>query len=190
MNCGGLSDGSTRRDVNEFDDPESRTKTMEATSSFGILGGWARSPTSLFVGELHWLKARFPRLHICITLTRTEPESMWQGDRGRANAALLKRFVPNLTQVPAYLCGPNEMMDSTRELLMSVGIPSERIKTEAFVSPVGNTEIKDVPLDLSSRNGKLNVTAKTNNVTSESKTKTLTFARSNLDVEISDDQSI
>lgn len=144
----------------------------------------------IFHDELHWLKARFPRLHICITLTRTEPESMWQGDRGRANAALLKRFVPNLTQVPAYLCGPNEMMDSTRELLMSVGIPSEQIKTEAFVSPVGNAEIKAVPLDLSSRNGKLNVTAKSTNVTSGSKTKTLTFARSNLDVEISDDQSI
>ena len=144
----------------------------------------------IFHDELQWLKARFPRLHICITLTRTEPESMWKGDRGRATAALIKRFVPNLNVVPAYLCGPNEMMDSTRELLMSVGIPSEQIKTEAFVSPVGNTEIKDVPSDLSIQIGKRNDIAKATDKTSERKTKTLTFARSGVDVEVSDDQSI
>ncbi len=144
----------------------------------------------IFHDELQWLKVRFQRLHICITLTRTEPESMWRGDRGRANAALLHRFVPNLTQVPAYLCGPNEMMDSTRELLMSVGIPSEQIKTEAFVSPIGSTEIKDIPPDLSSRNGKLGNIAESTSAVSIGKNTTLTFARSNLEVEVNDNQSI
>jgi ferredoxin-NADP reductase len=144
----------------------------------------------IFHDELQWLKARFPRLHICITLTRAEPESMWQGDRGRANAALLKRFVPNLTEVPAYLCGPNEMMDSTRELLLSVGIPRDQIKTEAFVSPAGSAENKEVPSDLSSGNGKLVTARESTSATSTNQAGTLTFARSNVDAEVDNSQSI
>lgn len=86
----------------------------------------------IFRDELRWLQSRHSNLHVCITLTRTEPQSMWTGNRGRANAELLTRVIPNLTQLPVYLCGPNEMMDATTELLITLGVPSSRIHTEAF----------------------------------------------------------
>jgi glycine betaine catabolism B len=89
----------------------------------------------IFKEELQSMQRRFPSLHLCITLTRTEPESMWQGELGRASGALLQRFVPGLTDMPVYLCGPNEMMEATRQLLIREGVPEQRIKTEAFVSP-------------------------------------------------------
>jgi len=89
----------------------------------------------IFHEEIEYLKSRFPRLHVCITLTRSDPQSMWQGERGRANASFLNKFVPNITKVPVYLCGPNDMMDATRDLLLIIGIPRDLIKTEAFVSP-------------------------------------------------------
>ena len=86
----------------------------------------------IFRDELQWLQSRHPNLHICITLTRPDSSSMWTGERGRATAELLTRVVPNLTQLPVYLCGPNEMMDATSELLISLGVPASTIHTEAF----------------------------------------------------------
>ncbi len=89
----------------------------------------------IFREEIEYLRHRYPRLHVCMSLTRAEPEGSWSGQRGRANAALLHRLVPNLSGVPVFLCGPNEMMDATRALLVSIGVPNEQVKTEAFVSP-------------------------------------------------------
>ena len=70
---------------------------------------------------------------------------MWSGDRGRATASLINRFVPELTQHPVYLCGPNEMMDVTRDLLIGMGVPSGQIQTEAFAarkeSPVSANQL-------------------------------------------------
>lgn len=86
----------------------------------------------IFRDELRWLQSRHPNLHVCITLTRTEPQSMWTGNRGRATAELMTRVIPNLAQLPVYLCGPNEMMDATTELLLQLGVPSSQIHTEAF----------------------------------------------------------
>ena len=57
---------------------------------------------------------------------------MWKGDRGRVTESLLKRFVPDLDRQPVYLCGPNEMMEATRSLLLGLGVPNSRIKTENF----------------------------------------------------------
>ena len=97
----------------------------------------------IFRDELRWLQSRYPNLHVCITLTRPDSNTMWTGDRGRATAELFNRFVPNLTQLPVYLCGPNEMMDATTGLLTTLGVPSTKIHTEAFVgkkSSVSNGE--------------------------------------------------
>jgi len=86
----------------------------------------------IFHDEIQWLKHRFPRLSVCQTLTRCAPDSMWKGDRGRVTESLLKRFVPDLDRQPVYLCGPNEMMEATRSLLLGLGVPNSRIKTENF----------------------------------------------------------
>lgn len=97
----------------------------------------------IFRDELQWLQSRYPNLHICVTLTRPDSNTMWTGGRGRATAELFNRFVPDLTQLPVYLCGPNEMMDATTELLITLGVPSTKIHTEAFVgkkSSVSNGE--------------------------------------------------
>jgi glycine betaine catabolism B len=94
----------------------------------------------IFRDELNLLQKRFPNLHMCPTLTRSDPTSGWQGEMGRASAALLKRFAPNHANIPVYLCGPDQMMESTRQLLRSVGVPEGSIHTEAFTSPFGAQE--------------------------------------------------
>jgi ferredoxin-NADP reductase/DMSO/TMAO reductase YedYZ heme-binding membrane subunit len=93
----------------------------------------ARTESDLiFYDEIQWLKNRFPNLNVCATLTRSTPESIWKGNCGRATESLLTEFVPSLTQIPIYLCGPNEMMDATRNLLKGIGVPAAHIKIEAF----------------------------------------------------------
>ena len=87
----------------------------------------------IFAGELEGLQRRFPNLHACVTLSGAGDAS-WAGDRGRISRALIERFVPNVTELPAYLCGPEPMMAETRRLLLDLGMPEARIKTEAFVS--------------------------------------------------------
>jgi glycine betaine catabolism B len=91
----------------------------------------------IFHDELQWLKGRFPRLHVCQTLTRCRPDSMWRGPRGRVTETLLGRFVPNLAGQPIYLCGPNEMMDATRSMLLGLGVANSQIKTEKFGAKKG-----------------------------------------------------
>lgn len=144
----------------------------------------------IFHDELCWLKKRFPKLHLCMTLTREELGSMWQGERGRANGALLTRFVPNLVHVPAFICGPDEMMNSTCELLKELGVPKEQIKTEAFVSPVGNTDKQDSSLGLAQ-----GIKASTNEIglstnTGNGRVTQLSFAKSGSNTTIDDDKTI
>ena len=91
----------------------------------------------IFHDELQWLKGRFPRLYVCQTLTRCRPDSMWRGARGRVTETLLRRFVPNLAGQPIYLCGPNEMMDATRSMLLGLGVANSQIKTEKFGAKKG-----------------------------------------------------
>jgi len=93
----------------------------------------------IFEAELGDLARRFPNLHVCHTLTRAASGDGWTGERGRITRALLERVVPDLARGPIYLCGPDEMMTATRELLLAMGLPESQLKTEAFVSPQPGT---------------------------------------------------
>ncbi len=137
----------------------------------------------IFHEEIDWLQSRFPQLHVCITLTRVESASMWSGERGRATESLLKRFVPNLLQVPVYLCGPNEMMDATQTLLESMGVPSQQINTEAFVSP-GVGSASDEATEPSES------IAANSAVSGSTDTVSIRFAKSNVQADISTDITI
>jgi len=98
----------------------------------------------IFADELERLQQRLPNFHVCVTLSGAEGAS-WLGERGRISRALIERFVPDVTRLPAYLCGPEPMMAETRQLLLGLGVPDAQIKTEAFISaPAASV---DVPAD-------------------------------------------
>ncbi|MFO1001298.1 MAG: FAD-binding oxidoreductase [Planctomycetaceae bacterium] len=146
----------------------------------------------IFRDELRWLQSRHHNLHVCITLTRTEPQSKWAGNRGRASAELITRVIPNLTQLPVYLCGPNEMMDHTTELLIQLGVPSSQIHTEAFAgkkSLATNAEASNISREESSP---VNFGA-TSTSTSQQTAKgrdTIRFSRSGHSTQVDADMSI
>jgi glycine betaine catabolism B len=88
----------------------------------------------VFDSELDYLRARFPKLHVLVTLT-DEPDAAWTGARGRISADALRGFIPDFTHGPVMVCGPDPMMTATRALLVGMGIPDAEIHQEAFVSP-------------------------------------------------------
>jgi ferredoxin-NADP reductase len=147
----------------------------------------------IFRDELRWLQSRHPNLHVCITLTRIESHSMWTGNRGRATAELMTRVIPNLTQLPVYLCGPNEMMDATTESLLQLGVPSSQIHTEAFSGkkslPV-NAETGTVPpVESTPVMSPATLTAMTKQ-TAKSGMATIRFSRSGHSTQVDADMTI
>ena len=87
-----------------------------------------------FRPELEQLEARFPNLHVTVTLTRGG-SGEWKGERGRITPEMLKRAVPNIASRRVHICGPTEMTDPTRRMLVGLGVPETAIHYEAFTSP-------------------------------------------------------
>ncbi|TMQ10379.1 MAG: 2Fe-2S iron-sulfur cluster binding domain-containing protein [Deltaproteobacteria bacterium] len=108
----------------------------------------------IFREELAHLEARFPNLHVRVTLTG-DPETPWDGPRGQISRAMIDSFVPDLGRGPILLCGPDAMMAAMRRLFVDeLGVPDAEVLQEAFVSPpstVSDDESGSVvaaPLDL------------------------------------------
>jgi predicted ferric reductase len=72
-----------------------------------------------------------PRLHLVHVLSKAG--DTWSGERGHINRALIeKQFIGDLRDKTFYLCGPPSMMTVTMSILLDLGIPSHRIRSERF----------------------------------------------------------
>jgi ferredoxin-NADP reductase/DMSO/TMAO reductase YedYZ heme-binding membrane subunit len=103
----------------------------------------------VFREELAYLQARFPNLHVKITVS-ADPDAAWDGARGNITRELIEGFVPGLKKGPAMLCGPDPMMTAMRKLLVAIGVPDGEIHQEAFISPPAidmNAPVADEPLE-------------------------------------------
>lgn len=56
----------------------------------------------------------------------------WSGERGRVDAAMLRKHVPDLHGPIYYLSGPEGMVKAMRALLMSLEVNEDAIRTEEF----------------------------------------------------------
>ncbi len=88
----------------------------------------AKTPNDIiFRKELDDLKARFPNLHLHVTLSRAE-DTDWTGHKGRVTAEFLTKCIPELPTRLVYICGPDAMMNMTVQVLKDLGVPAEQIK--------------------------------------------------------------
>jgi ferredoxin-NADP reductase/DMSO/TMAO reductase YedYZ heme-binding membrane subunit len=145
----------------------------------------------IFRDEINLLRKRFPQLHVCVTLTRCGDSTMWDGERGRATGSLLQRFVPNVTSVPVFLCGPNEMMDATREMLRGIGVPDSSVQTEAFAGRKAAVASSDMVVGESSMVERNETAIASPPMPSTSTaTSAVSFRRSNVETLVSSDTTI
>ena len=88
----------------------------------------------VFREELAYLQARFPNLHVKITISG-DPDTAWDGARGNITQELLAELIPAFKSGPVLVCGPDPMMTAMRKLLVGIGIPDADVHQEAFISP-------------------------------------------------------
>lgn len=93
----------------------------------------ANRESIIFSEELERLSRRHPKLHVTILLSNEE-SPVWDGPRGYVTKEVLLSAVPDIAKRRVHLCGPPPMMDAVRKLLREMGVPSEQVKTELFLS--------------------------------------------------------
>lgn len=139
-----------------------------------------RSPQDIiFREELDYLQRRHPNVHVVITVSRPEGTE-WRGTTGRITKELIAQTVPELPSRYVHVCGPAPFTEAVKATLAELGVPSERIKTEAFGPAVG----KPMPLatgpsrrDEESHNGTLTL-------------PTVSFARSDRTAPLPPDKTV
>ena len=65
-------------------------------------------------------------------MTVKSPTDNWKGERGRVNAGMVKKYVPDLGKPIYYLCGPEGMVTAMFELLVDLKVNEDNIRTEEF----------------------------------------------------------
>ncbi len=94
-----------------------------------------RTPADfIFSDEVAALQHLNPKLHVAVTITRADGTG-WKGARGRITKDWLAQTVPDLASRTTHLCGPPVMMDGIKAIFAELGIPPDRLKTEAFGTP-------------------------------------------------------
>ena len=70
------------------------------------------------------------RITAYFTVTR-EDSGAWQGRRGRISEDLLKEALPS-TDCTCLICGPPQLVNDTRALLLTLGVSADRILVEKY----------------------------------------------------------
>ena len=84
----------------------------------------------IFKDALAALELRNPKLHVVVTMSKPGPD--WKGPKGRISKELLTQSVPGLASRRVHVCGPPEMMDATKAMLIELGVSPALLKTEQF----------------------------------------------------------
>jgi len=105
--------------------------THEETAHQITLLHASRTPAELpLSGDFERLAQENPRFTY-VTTAESAPDD-WQGERGRVDASMVKRYVPNLNRPIYYLSGPEGMVKAMRTLLVELDANEDNIRTEEF----------------------------------------------------------
>jgi ferredoxin-NADP reductase len=99
----------------------------------------------IFRQELDYIQRRHPNLRVIVTVSQPEGAN-WKGPMGRITKELIARSVPDLASRYVHLCGPVPLMEEVKRILVELGVPPERVKTEAFGRALGKPELTRPPV--------------------------------------------
>ncbi len=85
-----------------------------------------------YLEEFMALEKRAPWFKLIVNLTLDAP-SVWEGETGRINGAMLDKHLPNLETQTFLTCGPKSYMEAVRAMLEERGVDTRtRLKQELF----------------------------------------------------------
>lgn len=109
----------------------------EPDAQFTLIYGNRSSSSIMFREALEDLKNEFlGRLSLVHVLSREQQDiDLFNGriDSDKC-AALFKQWVPVDDLAGAFICGPLQMMEAVRDVLIAHGVPRERVKVELFAA--------------------------------------------------------
>ncbi len=86
-----------------------------------------------FLDILQGLEKTNPNFRLIATMTEmARSDRQWKGDTGFINGQMLARHLATLQGPIYYIAGPPPMVAAMREMLVSVGVDEDEIRTEEF----------------------------------------------------------
>ncbi len=70
-------------------------------------------------------------LKLVFTVNQPAPPD-WKGATGIINADMIKQQLPDYQENMFYTCGPPPMIEAMEKLVVSLGLPKEKLKRELF----------------------------------------------------------
>ena len=61
-----------------------------------------------------------------------QPTEKWKGAIGNINAEMIKQLLPDYQENIFFTCGPPPMVEAMEKLVVSLGLPKEKLKRELF----------------------------------------------------------
>jgi ferredoxin-NADP reductase len=83
-----------------------------------------------FIKELEELAQKNMNLKLIPIVTQPTPQ--WKGATGIINAEMVKQLLPDFQENMFYTCGPPPMVEAMEKLVVSLGLPKEKLKRELF----------------------------------------------------------
>ena len=90
-----------------------------------------RTPEDIaFREEFKGLAQQNRNLKLVFTVNQPTPD--WRGMTGAINADMIKQQLPDYQENMFYTCGPPPMIEAMENLVVSLGLPKEKLKRELF----------------------------------------------------------
>lgn len=103
-----------------------------STARFRLLYSVREPGDVFFADELASLEKASPNLEIAWVYTRKTPEN-WPRPAGRVSRAILAQYAIAASDNPTvFVCGPTGFVEAVADLLVEMGHPAARVKTERF----------------------------------------------------------
>jgi len=119
----------------------------EPGSRFVLFYGNRKQSTTMFIEDLYALKNRFPeRLQLHFVFSQEDQEFPIASGRLDAEKVreLYEHFCKGLEPAEAYVCGPDTMIATVREILVELGLDAEHVHAERFGIPRKADKVKAV----------------------------------------------
>ncbi len=93
----------------------------------------ARRPEEILLRREIEDMARRNKLKFDVTITRPDSSGQaWAGRTGRISAGMISGSIPDVAERDCYICGSRDFSNSIKAMLLSLGVPEDRIRMDAW----------------------------------------------------------
>ncbi|WP_338874195.1 ferredoxin--NADP reductase [Spirosoma sp. SC4-14] len=125
---------------------------IEPKSRVWLIYGNRNQDSIIYKAHLDAMEQGYGQQRFRVTHVLSQPNSGWMGIEGRLNQHTITKLLDSLPSserqnASVYLCGPDGMMAEARSALALVGVPTDRVFKESYVTaPVPAGEVIEDPI--------------------------------------------